>query len=360
MTLNVTEEKSSISRKHKPDLGRSGLLGGCDGAEICNDSIIPPDPNFDKGKIGMSSKFRGFKVFPNSFYQSVIWQSATIKYRVFFIEILMRCVWKKTSYIANGHLIELEVGSFACSLRNMVEMFNPKKKKGQDSEDEFSLNDIRGAIRFFTNHKILTQKVTHQITILSICDSDVYDSNFSFDNTVDNTKLTQCSHSHLKEPSNQITKKKKKNEKEKSMVEKKEFEEQVFLTEQQHQSLLKKHGEEFLNLMLEELSAYKCANGKKYVSDFHLMKGRGWLFQKCQKIIQEPKKVPRGDDIRTEVMKKFQNEEFYNEARCNIDQMGIGFQRGMKQRQVKFKDFGFWDQLRNILIDFGIKYEFTY
>lgn len=303
----------------------------------------------------MSGKFLGFKVFPHIFHESAVWQSATIKYRAFFIEILMRCVWKKTSYIANGHLIELEVGSFACSLRNMVEMFNPTKKKGDEKIEEFTLHDIRGAIRFFTKHKILAQKIAHQITILTICDPDVYNSNFSFDNTVDRTTFAQSSHSHLKEPSNQITKEKKKNKKEKPEIEKKEYRENVKLSEQQYAKLIEIHGETFVNNMLDELSAYKCAHGKEYDSDYHNMVGAGWVLKKCKENLLNEKKTKFPATIKEQLEKHFKHGEKYNEAECFLNDEAIAFFRPpLKHMQLKFNEGGFWDRFDSMLKSFGI------
>jgi len=56
----------------------------------------------------------------------------------------------------------------------------------------------------------------------------------------------------------------------------------VFLTEDERQSLLKAHGEDFVNLMLSTLSSYKESSGKAYKKDSALMREGGWVFEKAK------------------------------------------------------------------------------
>ncbi len=67
------------------------------------------------------------------------------------------------------------------------------------------------------------------------------------------------------------------------------FRELVELTQAEYDSLLAKNGQEFLNLMLDVLNAYKGSSGKKYDSDFHTMNQGGWVVNRVKKDLQEQK-----------------------------------------------------------------------
>ncbi len=285
MSLIVSLENYKMSQNDKSDLaGPDSLDGLALTGIIDNNPIIARPLISDKGSI-MS---QGFKVLPHSFVNSHIWAAASFKYRSFIIELLSRCCWKKTPYILNGHSIELQPGQFACSTRKMADLFSPKEKKGATKEDRFSHDDIRGAIHFFTNHKILTQSVTHQITILTFSDPDIYGSNFNFNPTVNPTAIPQCSHSHLKQPFNHLTKEEsspqplmneghppispkgdlaqkepsKKVYREKRVPAEK-FQREAFVrtTKLQHDSLVEKHGEVLVSFFYKKLSTWKIGKG---------------------------------------------------------------------------------------------------
>lgn len=204
MALIVNRKEYSILENNKPNLGGSGLLDGRCMTETNRDvSIVADRPIFDNRSSQMS---KGFKVIPHSILESAAWQGATFKYRAFLIEILLRCVWKKTTFVSNGHVIELLPGQFACSLRNMANLFNPQGRRGLSSEDKYTKHDIVGAINYFFTLRLLVREVRHGITILTITEPDIYDSNFNFVRTDDRTKSGQQADSHLKEPVNQRTK----------------------------------------------------------------------------------------------------------------------------------------------------------
>lgn len=187
----------------KPEGGTSGLLIGLiETGSVVDTSILSRPSNLHKGP-SMNS---GFKVFPHSFFFSPVWQGASLKYRAFLTELLMRCVWKNTTCIFFGHTIELLPGQFAGSLRGMADLFSPKNLKGRAREDVFSKHDVAGAIQYFAYHRVLGQHIVHQITVLTFIDSDIYESNFSCNRTAKTTVIGRYSDSHLYKPVNQLTK----------------------------------------------------------------------------------------------------------------------------------------------------------
>lgn len=93
---------------------------------------------------------------------------------------------------------------------------------------------------------------------------------------------------------------KKKNEKEESpqSPQKIKFREFVEMTQTEHDSLLAKHGQEFLAKMLDALNSYKGSTGKKYASDFHTMKEGGWVIERVRKDL-ENQKTPNEKNFRS-------------------------------------------------------------
>lgn len=204
MALIVNRKEYNILESNKSDLAGSDLWNGHYTTETdCDVSIVADRPIFDNSRSSQMSK--GFKVIPHSILESAAWQGATFKYRAFLIELLLRCAWKKTTFVSNGHVIELLPGQFACSLRNMANIFNPQGRRGLSSEDKYTKHDIVGAINYFFTLRLLVREVRHGITILTITDPDIYDSNFNFIRTDDRTASGQQADSHLKEPVNQRT-----------------------------------------------------------------------------------------------------------------------------------------------------------
>lgn len=65
--------------------------------------------------------------------------------------------------------------------------------------------------------------------------------------------------------------------------------------------------------------------------------------------------IPRVD-IRKEILKNFKHGEKYNQATCWIDANGIGFTRGNKYEDVKFKDFDYINKFKLMLSSFGIEF----
>lgn len=89
------------------------------------------------------------------------------------------------------------------------------------------------------------------------------------------------------------------------------FKEFVELTQTEYDSLLTKHGQEFLNRMLDILDAYKGSSGKKYASDYHTMKLGGWVYNRAkqdqerthEKSFRSPAKTPPGNNANAEPTK---------------------------------------------------------
>lgn len=90
---------------------------------------------------------------------------------------------------------------------------------------------------------------------------------------------------------------KKKNEKEENpqppfltpLPEKKNFREFVTLTQTEYDTLLAKHGQSFLEKMLDALDSFKGSSGKVYKSDYHTMKDGGWVVQRVNTEILKSK-----------------------------------------------------------------------
>lgn len=67
----------------------------------------------------------------------------------------------------------------------------------------------------------------------------------------------------------------------KTIVQKKEYEEDVFLSETEYEKLITKYGEPLTRKAISILSTYKGSNGKKYKSDYKAM--LSWTFDEANK-----------------------------------------------------------------------------
>lgn len=160
-----------------------------------------------------------------------------------------------------------------------------------------------------TRQKSTTGKTTKS-TLVEITSLTIYDINpESNDNRNDNRETTER---QLKDNKQEGIRKKKKEEEEQPHTPSKiKFREFVELTQEEHDTLLGKHGPEVLNLMLDKLNSYKGSSGKKYSSDYHTMKEGGWVIiqvrkelenQKAphDKFFQTPPKTPTGNTPNSE------------------------------------------------------------
>jgi hypothetical protein len=132
-------------------------------------------------------------------------------------------------------------------------------------------------------------------TRVKLLTSTVYDINLEpCDDRSDDRPTTD------RRPTDDKLRKIRKNKKEKEDIstpspsssplpEKIKFRELVELTQKEYDSLLEKHGQEFLDHMLNFLDSRKGSKGYKYASDFHTMKQGGWVIKEALKEYQEQK-----------------------------------------------------------------------
>lgn len=136
---------------------------------------------------------------------------------------------------------------------------------------------------------------------------------------------------------------------------KKTYFENVELSDKEYSRLLESYGLEKLKWMLAHLSAKIGANGYSYKSHYHVLLPANWVHKAYEEEAETKTKTKDVKGHREKVMERFKNGESYNGAECYITEHEIAFQRGQTIKTVKFKDFGFMDQLNNILRQFGIK-----
>lgn len=82
--------------------------------------------------------------------------------------------------------------------------------------------------------------------------------------------------------------------KHKTITKKREYADDVFLSEDEHGKLIAKYGEQLTTKAIEILSLYKGSNGKKYKSDYKAM--LSWVFDKANK-----QSTPILSDFRTSI-----------------------------------------------------------
>jgi hypothetical protein len=141
-----------------------------------------------------------------------------------------------------------------------------------------------------TRKKSTTGSTTNS-TLVQLCSSSVYDINSEESNDRINVRATT-----EQRPSNdkQERIRKKKKEKEEQLPQtpslkipsKITFRDKVALTQPEYDSLLAKHGQVFLDHMLDKLDSFKGSTGKVYDSDFFTMKQGGWVVNQVKKDLE--------------------------------------------------------------------------
>jgi hypothetical protein len=159
------------------------------------------------------------------------------------------------------------------------------------------------------NHeKRATERATRSTTVgtlVELCSLTIYDINSDTDNDRKGDRKGDRGATEGRPKGDEqegIRKKKKEEEKQPHTPSlpvslKIKFRELVELTQEQHDGLLAKHGQEVFNLMLDKLDSFKGSSGKKYASDFHTMKDGGWVVNQVKKDL-ENQKTPNEKNFR--------------------------------------------------------------
>ena len=213
--------------------------------------------------------------------------------------------------------------------------------------------------------KKVTTGVTTVGTKVKLISSNVYDLNLSLDNDRSNDRPTTD-----QRPTNDKLRKIKKDKKDKkeqpqtpssSFQEKINFREHVRLTQTEFDSLLAKHGKDFLDRMLDSLDSYKGSNGKEYKSDFHTMKEGGWVVERIKKEMVTSKSSTQKESGLNELLGKKLEQKYSNYIkgwRCYIyndtkkDQKGLLFESEspyLTPHFIAFSNGRFKEEVANFL-----------
>ena len=139
------------------------------------------------------------------------------------------------------------------------------------------------------------------------------------------------------------------------------FRENVELTQIEFDSLLAKHGQIFLDKMLDALDSYKGSTGKTYESDYYTMKEGGWVIERVNKEMLTPKVANENKTQENETLGKtlvIKYEEYVKGWRCNNsydnkkNQKGILFESTSAYVEgmfFSFSDSNFKEKVVNFL-----------
>lgn len=125
----------------------------------------------------------GFLKIPRSLLQSTTWIEARPKHKVIFLTIIEYCAFQKTEHNIRGKIVEILPGQLCITFRRLHEICG----------NGISKNDIEGAIKYFLTSQKIRQEVRHGKMILTIIDSEIYDTCFNRDQTTSQTKVRQKS-----------------------------------------------------------------------------------------------------------------------------------------------------------------------
>lgn len=206
------------------------------------------------------------------------WFDARPHHQTVFMAILFRCAFKEIDHNIQGNVIKILPGQLCASFRQIQDW----------SGKWISKNDVEGAIKYFKRVNFLRQEIRHGKMILTICDSDIYNTLIKSSQT---TSQKQVRHkSDIKEQGEQGKQEKEKIKKEK--IEKIAFKDNVLMTQDEYEKLVKDHGKDKIEDFIDRLSIYKHSTGKRYHSSYHTI--LGWIRKekdefKLKQIYQEDK-----------------------------------------------------------------------
>jgi hypothetical protein len=210
-----------------------------------------------------------------------------------------------TSRRYNGHPDGLIIGQ--CHLQNWTK-YNLTERQYRTAKLILVQRSYIKIIETNRTRQKSTTGTTTGSTLVQILDSRIWDINpESKDDRIADRETTER---------RQTRKKKKEEEKEiqpqTPSFQKTKFRENVQLTQTEFDSLLAKHGKDFLDRMLDALDSYKGSTGKQYKSDFHTMKAGGWVIERVMKDLQTPKQKTFSDYSTNELLGKKLEDKYLN------------------------------------------------
>ncbi len=213
----------------------------------------------------------GFIKLPRSLFTDPLWKELSPHCQMIFLEILSHVCYSPQKFLDHGKIIELEPGQICTTIRAIQKWCGP----------HFSKNDVERSIKQLILCQFLRQEVRHIKSIITISHTETYDYLVNNVETGNETRLRQ-DRDKIETQNKKDKKEKKEKEELHPLPPKISFRELVTLTQDQYDKLLADDGPALLESKLDFLDSYKGSNGKKYDSDFHVMKKGGWLDKKAK------------------------------------------------------------------------------
>lgn len=207
-----------------------------------------------------------------------IWQNSSPEHKVILIALLLMANHQEKEWEWMGQKFKAESGQFVTSLESIREA----------SGKGVSLQNVRSALKRFEKLGFLTNKSTKTGRLITIVKWAQYQDIKNDTNIPTNKEVTKSQQRGNKEvtPNN--------NDNNETMItsNKKIYAPAVSMTEEQHQKLLEKFGEQDTKDRIERLSLYKKSSGKRYKCDYSTI--LSWA-RKDEK--EKPKGEPYGRDF---------------------------------------------------------------
>lgn len=130
----------------------------------------------------------------------------------------------------------------------------------------------------------------------------------------------------------------------------------VKIKQKDYDDFIVKHGKPLIDDIIERVNDYCASHGKPYKDYAAAIRTFIKNNSKPSSKATQPFKSfeEQNKDL---VNKHFRNYCLYKGATCYISNESIAFERGMNHKQLKFKEFGFKEQLNNIIRSFGFSLE---
>jgi len=183
-----------LPERIKPESGNSGLLkNNLDSEhESCkngtsDNSILLDVQNLYKHN-GTSVENSGYFIIPRSVTSDPRYKSARLKYKHVLHIILENAAFTSTTHAIGVDLIQIKVGQFCTSERNLVDICNEGVKFKEDLVDR---NIVTRAAHFWARCQYLRQQVIHGKTLLTVLIPEFYNRNKNQSEPESETKVSQ-------------------------------------------------------------------------------------------------------------------------------------------------------------------------
>lgn len=190
---------------------------------------------------------------------------APIAQRWVLVMLVEGAAYLPCEFCDHGKMMKVEPGQVVITRRGFADYANVEE------------NDVRRALDRFEKVGILTHKVTHKKTVVTITHSDTYNLIKQYSDPRSDPRVTQDLQKSDPEKENLATDKEIKTKK--IQKEKIKIREWVSLSQDEIDKHFHEYGDQIANQMIDKLDSYNASRQKHYISDAGALKKGGWVHE---------------------------------------------------------------------------------